>query len=243
MASKTFQGWVDASGNHVIKRRITSTETSIIFGQSGYGVDVQAWGATAATDYFLWDSSLSYLSAFRTIATLTGTNRFAVFDQTLTGTITTLSTTAIRAHTQMSANSITGGAYVYGGQHKFTLGGGTINHADSRVCASLVQLDISTGTYTAGQLSALWVDLGATSAMVNNGGQFNIVRISNTTVIVPNSVIFVYAEATYLLDLAGGPGGNADWYTTTSSGGATRKFRIAVKGPDGAACYLSLYTD
>jgi len=244
MAVMTYKGWVDSSGNHVIMRKASGTETSVILGQSGYGVDFKVWGATATTDYLLWDNSLSYLSAFRTIATLTGTNRFAVFDQTLSGSITTLSTTAFRAHTQMGTATIGGGAFVYGGQHKLTLGTSTINHADSRSCASIIQMDISgASTYTAGQLSALWIDLGGTSAMTNNGGQFNIVRISNTTVAVPNSVIFVYAEATYLFDLAGGPGGNADWYSTTSGGGATRKFRIAVKGPDGAACYMSLYTD
>jgi len=242
MASKTFRGWVDASGNHVIKRAVTATEGSIIFGQSGYGMDVKAWGATATTDYLLWDNSLSTLSVNRSIATTTGTNRLAVFDQTLTGAITTLSTTAFRAHTQMSANAITGGAYLYGGQHKFTLGGGTINHADSRVCASLVQLDLSTGTYTAGQLSALWIDAGTSSAMANNGGQFNMLRITNTTILVPNAVVYIYSEGSYLLDL-GGPGGNADWFGAGSSGGATRKYKLKVKCPDGSDGYMSVYTD
>jgi len=45
MGLKTFRGWVDGSGNHVIKRAATATETSVIFGQSAYGADVKAWGA------------------------------------------------------------------------------------------------------------------------------------------------------------------------------------------------------
>lgn len=182
------------------------------------------------------------VAVYNTQSATTGTNRLAVFDLKLTGSITTLSATALRAHTQLSANSITGGAYIYGGQHKFTLGGGTINHADSRVCAGMVQLDLSTGTYTAGQLSALWIDCGAASAMVNNGGQFNIVRITNTTAVVPNAVMYIYAEGSYLLEL-GGPGGNADWFAATASGGATRKYAIKVKCPDGVDGYLSVYTD
>lgn len=52
----TFEGWVDASGNHVIKRENDAVETSCIFGQSGYGVDVKMWSNTADV-YVLWDAS------------------------------------------------------------------------------------------------------------------------------------------------------------------------------------------
>jgi hypothetical protein len=242
----SYKGGVLANGDGYIAEKVNANGSIYYFGDAvlGYnGIDVKFLG-TSALNYLLWDESANYLLATRTIASLTGTDRFVVADQTLSGSITTLSTTAFRAHTQMGTSAIGGGAYVYGAQHKLTLGTSTINHADSRLCASLIQMDISgASTYTAGQLSALWIDLGGTSGMTNNGGQFNIVRISNTTVAVPTSVIFIYAEASYLFDLAGGPGGNADWFTTTSGGGATRKFKIAVKGPDGAACYLSLYTD
>ena len=167
-------------------------------GTDGWALRVGTSGVPLATTV-----AASAVAVYNTQSATTGTQRLAVFDQVLTGAITTLSTTAFRAHTQLSANAITGAAYVYGGQHKFSLGAGTINHADSRVCASLVQMDISTGTYTAGQLSALWVDAGAASAMVNNGGQFNMVRITNTTACVPNAVIYIYSKATYLFDIGG----------------------------------------
>jgi hypothetical protein len=61
MAMKTFKGWVDASGNHVIMRKVSGTETSIILGQSGYGVDFKVWGV-AATDYMIWDNSANQLA-------------------------------------------------------------------------------------------------------------------------------------------------------------------------------------
>jgi hypothetical protein len=55
------------------------------------------------------------------------------------------------------SGTVTGGAYLYGSQGKLLVTG-TMNHADARLCGSLAQLDISQGTYTAGQLSVLWVD-------------------------------------------------------------------------------------
>ena len=206
-------------------------------GTDGWALRVGTSGVPLATTV-----AASAVAVYNTQSATTGTQRLVVFDQVLTGAITTLSTTAFRAHTQLSANAITGAAYVYGGQHKFSLGAGTINHADSRVCASLVQMDISTGTYTAGQLSALWVDAGASSAMVNNGGQFNMVRITNTTACVPNAVIYLYSEGSYLLDM-GAPEGNADWFASTAAGGATRKYALKVKCPDESTGYISVYTD
>ena len=174
-------------------------------GTDGWALKVGTSGAPLATTV-----AASAVAVYNTQSAVTGTQRLAVFDQVLTGTITTLSTTALRAHTQLSSNSVDGGAYIYGGQHKFTLGGGTINHADSRVCASLVQMDISSGTYTTGQLSALWIDCGGSGNPGAGDGQGNILRISNTTTWTPNAIMLAYAEASFLMDL-GGPGGNADF--------------------------------
>ena len=185
------------------------------------------------------------IALFTTLSAITGSNRSIIADVLMTGQITTLGNYTIRGQARLSAAvDILGGAYIAGIQAKFTMASGAvINHADCRVCAMLVQLDVSGGTYTAGQLSALWVDCGASGNPGVGDGQGNIIRISNTTTWVPHAVFFVYAEATYMFNFAGGPGGNADWYSTTSAGGATRKHKIACLGPDGAACYMSLYTD
>lgn len=80
MASKTFRGWVDASGNHVIKRAVTATETSAILGQTGYGVDFKVWGNTAGA-YMLWDASANALS-FAGGAAMTSTGEFAIGQRT-----------------------------------------------------------------------------------------------------------------------------------------------------------------
>lgn len=117
------------------------------------------------------------------------------------------------------SGTVTGGAYVMGGQDKLIVTG-TMNHADSRLAAGFSQLDISQGTYTTGQLSGLWVDCGSTASAsavsTKGGGQFNILRLTNTTAALNNSLVYGYADADFLLDL-GGPGGNADWFSETGT--------------------------
>lgn len=61
MAAQTYSGITDSSGNANIKRKTAGTETALILGQSGYGVDFKAWGLTATTDYMQWDSATSQL--------------------------------------------------------------------------------------------------------------------------------------------------------------------------------------
>lgn len=84
----TYKGWVDASGNHVVMRKATGTETSVIFGQSGYGIDFKIWGAVATTDYLLWDNSASqlYLTAALTAWNSTLLSIYATPTATTVGT-------------------------------------------------------------------------------------------------------------------------------------------------------------
>jgi hypothetical protein len=131
--------------------------------------------------------------------------------------------------------TVTGGAFLYGLQGKLIVSG-TMNHADSRLCGAIAQLDISAGTYTTGQLSCLWVDAGATASAsaisTKGGGQFNLIRITNTTAANANAVIYAYAEADFLLDL-GGPGGNADWFAAasgTTAGANPYKLKVNMGG-------------
>ena len=156
------------------------------------------------------------------------------------GAISAGSIAGVRGLATVSGIVSAGGLYAYGAQGKLVVSG-TMNHADSRLCGLLAQLDISAGVYTAGQISALWVDAGATSVAGALGGQFNMLRITNTTVSVPNAVIYAYSEGSFLLDLDG-PGGNADWYTATAAGGATRSHKLKVK-VGGTTGYISVYTD
>lgn len=115
----------------------------------------------------------------------------------------------VRGEVNMPSGTTVGGAvYLYGAQGKF-IGGGTMNHADSRLCGMLAQLDISAGTYTTGQLSGLWVDMGASASAsavsTAGGGQCNIIRAQNTTAMTTNAIMYGYGLSTYIFDF-GSPG-------------------------------------
>lgn len=185
-------------------------------------------------------------SSTSTIATAAlGTVRNGYFKATsaVGGSATSGNLVGVRGEVSIpSGDTIGGGIYLYGAQGKLTFAG-TMNHADSRLCAGLAQLDISAGTYTTGQLSALWVDAGASASAsavsTKGGGQFNLLRITNTTAASSNALIYGYADADYLFDL-GGPGGNADWYSldgTAGSSSAKGWLKIYVGG---AARYIAL---
>jgi hypothetical protein len=138
------------------------------------------------------------------------------------------------------SGTVTGGAFLYGSQGKLIVTG-TMNHADSRLCGSLAQLDISAGTYTTGQLSALWVDAGATASSsaisTKGGGQFNLIRAQNTTAATCNAIIYGYGKADYALDLSDN---SAGWLDAGSGASAncTGHIKIKINGVDG---YLRVY--
>lgn len=135
------------------------------------------------------------------------------------------------------SGTVTGGAYIIGLQGKLTVSG-TMNHADSRFAAVFAQLDTTGATLTTGQISGLWVDHGAgiTGA---GGGQFNMVRITNTVSgSKPNAIIYVYSDATYLMELDG-PGSTYSYVVAAgvssgsfgnADGVATKVIKISLGG-------------
>jgi len=118
---------------------------------------------------------------------------------------------------------------------------GTMTNANAY--SALIQLDLTAGTWTAGQLSALWVDCGGSAGVDGGtyGDQFNIIKITNTTLAVPNAVFKITAKASYLFDLrqAGGFGAYPGWLVNEVCGGlAERKIKISVFGTVG---YIPIY--
>ena len=133
------------------------------------------------------------------------------------------------------------GGYFYGNQGKAIVSGAVSGSAN--IYGIVAQLDISAGTYTGGELAGLWIDAGATAVGTLAGGvDFNLLRITNTTVAVPNAVIQIEAQAARLFDFHSL--GTADsWFAATALGGVTRKARLKVKCEDGSDGYMSVYTD
>lgn len=177
-------------------------------------------------------------------AAAVGDGRALTVDATTShASITSGNLIGVRAHTTIpSGSTVDGGAFVFGGQQKLTCAG-TMNHADSRLAGGFAQLDISAGTYTTGQLSALWVDCGASASAsavsTQGGGQFNILRLTNTTAAENNAVIYSHADADYMWDISA-PGGSSDSFATAGTPATNAGYlRILVAG---SARYIPLYS-
>jgi len=142
----------------------------------------------------------------------------------------------VRGLCTLSGTITAGGAFLYGAQGKLVCTAGTMNHADSRLCGVLAQIDANGGTFTAGQLSALWADLGAT-ATGTLGDQCNVIRATNTTAATPNAILYGYGKASFLLDLYANSGG---WSSTTGTAGATTSKGWLKVQVEGATRYIPL---
>lgn len=139
--------------------------------------------------------------------------------------------------TGASGTTLKDGFY-YGAQGKFTLGGATIDQTSAaRFCGVIAQLDVSSGTMTNGQLSALWADMGATAAGAF-AAETNVIRATNTTSQAVNSILYGYGKATYAADLSDNGGGWASTTGSSSSGAGALKVYI-----NGAVRYIQLYSD
>jgi len=201
-----------------------------------------AHGPTYGQAYYIDDNSVIqvnpkalYASSARSIAaTALGTVRMLYGKLTLSATdIASGNAVGVRGEVNVTG-TITGGASIYGAQGKFVAGSSfTMNHEDSRICGAIAQLDISNGTYTSGQLSALWVDMGASASAsavsTQGGGQCNIIRATNTTGMECNSIMYGYSKADFVFDL-GAPSSTADWFTTSAGSAATKYIRLNIMG-------------
>lgn len=151
----------------------------------------------------------------------------------------------VRGVVTLSGTITAGGAFLYGAQGKLYVTG-TMNHADSRLCAGISQLDATSGTLTAGQLSGHWIDVvGVTGA---GGAQFNLLRMTADAAAKPNALIFANSDASFLLDLSA-PSGGADSYVVaagTGAGSAGAATGVASKTLvvklDGVTCYIPVFS-
>jgi len=143
----------------------------------------------------------------------------------------------VRGLTTVSG-TVTGGAFIFGAYAKMVLSG-TQNHADSRLAAFFCKLDASAGTYTAGQLSSAWFDMGATAPSGGwaTGAQANVIRVQNTTGSSVNALIYGYGKATYGLDISDN---SAGWLVT--SGTATTAAGGIKINANGSTRYIQLFS-
>ncbi len=122
----------------------------------------------------------------------------------------------VRGLVTLSGVISAGGAYLYGAQGKLIVTG-TMNHADSRLCALIAQVDTTGATLTAGQLSGLWVDLAGIAGA--GGGQYNAIRVTAAAGIKPNALMYFQGDASFMLDMMA-PSGGAQSFVVAAGTGA-----------------------
>jgi len=119
-----------------------------------------------------------------------------------------------------SGTTANGATYLYGVQGKF-IGGGTLV-SPVNVAGIVGQLDVSTGTYTSGVISAGWFDMGATasaSAISTGLGTAQIIRLTNTTAAVIPQAIYIESYSTNMLEVHPTGEGEA-WHSATCPPGS-----------------------
>jgi hypothetical protein len=127
----------------------------------------------------------------------------------------------VRGLVTLSGNNNAGGAYFYGAQGKFVVpAGGVLNHADSRACGLIAQVDATDGTLSAGMLSGVWIDmLGITGIPF---AEFNAIRITTNKDAKFTSLVYAQSDAAFFTDLV------------TPTGGAMAF--VAAAGVNAASC-------
>ena len=122
-----------------------------------------------------------------------------------------------RGSIKLTGTITAGGAYLYGAQGKLTITG-TQNHADSRLCAVMAQIDATGGTLSAGMLSGVWIDtLGITGIPF---AEFNAIRISSNKDCKFTSLVYAQSDASFVFDWVI-PTGGANAFVATAGTGAT----------------------
>lgn len=136
--------------------------------------------------------------------------------------------------------TITAG-YLYGVQGKINLAG-TMNNGSGFTASLFGQMDTSaaTATITSGYVSALHLDMGATSSLSSGSSAFiNAETITNTCATLKmNSVIKVIANAAYLFDLSES-NLTGNWIVGTTASTAAGTLKVLVNG---AVRYIQLYS-
>jgi len=154
----------------------------------------------------------------------------------------------VRGLVTLSGANSAGGAYFYGAQGKLIITG-TLNHADSRACALIAQLDCLTGgpgTISAGELSGLWIDvLGPTGIPFN---EYNAIRISANKDNKFQSLIYAQTDAAFFFDIVKPTGGAqalvvAAGTNTVSAGNAAGvAAKVGLIRIDGTTYYIPLFS-
>lgn len=174
-------------------------------------------GATLTAPALVGGSFSGVVAGSTTVTSTTiATTRYLQSSVTLTPT-STISVTAggslagVRGDITLSASKSFTDGFLYGVQGKFTMNGTMAEVAAARATGVLGQVDLSTGTLTAGQISAVWGDLQGNPTLTVND-QLYVGRFTNSMSAGKKAQAFqlMYGAADLFFE-ASADGGSADW--------------------------------
>lgn len=121
--------------------------------------------------------------------------------------------------------------FLYGAQGKVTNNGTMAEASAARIAGVLGQVDLSTGTITAGQVCAVWGDLQGNPTLTVND-QVYVGRFTNSMSAGKKAQAFqlMYGEADFLFEAAK-DGGGGDWVVAGAVGGSqSHKLKVLING-------------
>jgi hypothetical protein len=241
VTSLTMAGALSGVTTGAFSGVITSTNATASSSTST-GAIVTAGGLGVAKDSYFG----GLVSVASTISSTTpSTTRLTQSEVTLSGATIAVagggSIAGVRGAITVNAGSTFTEGFLYGTQGKVTLAGTMNEGAAARIAGVIGQVDLSTGTLTDGQVSAIWGDLQGNPTLTDPS-QLNLIRATNSTTSgVANAVLFAYGKATYFATFgADGGAGNVAYWGTAAPTGLAKSLKIF--GPDGVAYYIGCYS-
>lgn len=143
----------------------------------------------------------------------------------------------VRGSVVVSSGKTFTDGFLYGTQGKVTLNGTMDETSAARIAGVIGQVDLSTGTVTDGQVSAVWGDFQGTPTLTDPT-QVNILRATNSSNATVNSVLFAYGAASLFAQI-GADGGPPAYFGATAPTGLAKSLKITVQGTN---YYIPLYT-
>jgi hypothetical protein len=122
------------------------------------------------------------------------------------------SVAAVRGEQTLAATDTFTDGFLYGVQGKFTMNGTMNETSAARITGVLGQIDLSTGTLTDGQISAVWGDLQGSGPTLTVNDQLYVGRWTNSMATGKKAQAFhlMYGAADLFFE-ASADGGSADW--------------------------------
>ncbi len=133
---------------------------------------------------------------------------------------------AIRGGITVSASKTFAEGFLYGVQGKATLAGLIAEGAAARITGVLGQTDLSTGTVTLGQVSALWADLQGNPTLTVNDEVYAL-RVTNSmsSLKKAEAMAFFYGAADFCFEF-GDP--SSTWIATPTGATASGTLRTLL---------------